>query len=77
MTDQERAELRREDPCYNVVRFYFNRPGRRRVIRVRVTLAEAQAHCADPETSSSTCKGSAGRARTRRIGPWFDGYEQR
>lgn len=63
--------------CYNVVRFYFNRPGRRRIIRERVTLAEAQAHCQNPNTSSSTCTDRAGKARTRRIGRWFDGYEMR
>jgi hypothetical protein len=35
---------------------------------------EAQTHCSDPETSSSTCKNSVGRRRTRQRGPWFDGY---
>lgn len=60
---------------YRVVRFYHQ--GRRRVIIARCTLAEAQAHCADPETSSSTCTSKASRAITRRNGPWFDGYESR
>lgn len=59
---------------YRVVRFYFNRPGYRRTILSGLTEAEAQAHCNDPETSSSTAKGSAARTRTRRMGPWFDGY---
>jgi hypothetical protein len=63
------------DRGYNVVRMYFR--GGKRIIRKRVTLAEAKAHCADPETSSSTCQGAAGRRRTREMGPWFDGYEAR
>lgn len=61
---------------YNVVRRYFNSNVRARVIKRGVTLAEAQAHCQDPETSSSTCTSKAGKARTKRYGPWFDGYEQ-
>jgi hypothetical protein len=62
---------------YKVVRFYQNRPGQRRTIIARCTLAEAQAHCRDPETSSSTCHSATGKARTRRNGAWFDGYEAR
>lgn len=62
---------------YNVVRFYRDAGIRRRVILERLTLAEAQAHCNDPETSSSTATGKVARARTRRCGAWFDGYEER
>jgi len=65
----------REERIYRVIRFYFNRPGYRRTILDRLTLAEAQAHCNDPETSSSTCTSAAGKARTRRLGPWFDGWD--
>lgn len=61
---------------YKVIRFYFNRPGQRRTILTGLTEEQAQRHCSDPETSSSTCKGSAGKRRTRRMGPWFDGYEE-
>lgn len=70
--DAWRAENERN---YNIVRFYFR--GGRRTIQQRVTLREAQAHCSDPETSSSTCTSATGRARTRRLGKWFDGYESR
>lgn len=65
-------------PVFNIVRFYRDHPTiRRRIIQERVTLAEAQAHCQDPETSSSTATSKTARARTRRVGAWFDGYEHR
>jgi hypothetical protein len=53
---------------YKIVRFYLN--GGKRTLRRGLTLAQAQAHCRNPETSSRTAK----RARSRRAGPWFDGY---
>ncbi len=57
---------------YKIVRMYFQ--GGSRVIKRGLTLEEAQKHCSDPETSSSTCTTAVGKARTRRMGPWFDGY---
>ena len=66
-----------EQRTYKVSRVYFNRPGYHRLIKDRLTLAEAQAHCNDPETSSSTAKGAAARRRTRDLGPWFDCYTER
>jgi len=64
---------------YDVIRFYREHPSgiRRRRILERVTLEEAQRHCSDPETSSSTATGREARRRTRRVGAWFDGYEER
>lgn len=59
---------------YKIVRMYFRRP--RRTIMTGLTLQEAQQHCSNPETSSSTATSSAARARTRRMGAWFDGYEK-
>ena len=59
---------------YKIVRIYQN-ANRRRTIATGLTLDQAQAHCDDPETSSSTCNKASGRARTRKYGPWFDGYE--
>lgn len=59
---------------YTILRFYFQ--GRPRVLRKGLSLEEAQRHCQDPETSSSTCKKWVNRQRTRRYGPWFDGYTQ-
>ncbi len=61
---------------YKVIRFYFNKPGRRRTIESGLTLEQAQAHCQDPETSSSTCTTAAGKRRTKTMGRWFDGYEE-
>lgn len=61
---------------YRVVRFYESAAIRRRIIATGLTLDEAQAHCQDPETSSSTATGKVAKARTRRLGRWFDGYEE-
>lgn len=61
---------------YEIVRHYFDASINKRVIKRGLTLAEAQAHCNDPETSSSTCTNPVGKRRTRRIGPWFDGYRR-
>jgi len=62
------------EPRYKIVRHYFQ-GNRKRTVDRGLTLAQAQRHCRDPETSSRTCLGGAGRARTRKCGPWFDGYE--
>ncbi len=67
---------REDDIVYNIIRFYREASIRRRVIDTGLTLAEAQAHCNNPETSSSTCTSRVGKARTRRVGAWFDGYER-
>jgi hypothetical protein len=59
---------------YKIIRMYFR--GGKRVIDRGLTLEQAQAHCNDPETSSSTCTKSAGKRRTKLRGPWFDGYDK-
>jgi hypothetical protein len=61
---------------YKIVRHYKDAWPNKRIIKRGLTLAEAQAHCQDPETSSSTATGKVARARTRRLGMWFDGYEE-
>jgi hypothetical protein len=61
---------------YKIVRFYREASIRRRIIETGLTLEEAQEHCNDPETSSSTCTGKVGRERTKRVGDWFDGFEK-
>lgn len=60
--------------AYKIQRVYFNKPGHKRTIAEGLTLEEAQAHCRDPETSSSTCTSAAGKRRTLEHGPWFDSY---
>lgn len=61
---------------YRIRRFFMNRRSRRVPNLSGLTLEQARAHCADPETSSKTCTKSTGKARTRMYGPWFDGYEE-
>lgn len=61
---------------YRIIRFYRDRHPNKRTIARGLTLEEAQAHCKDPETSSSTARSKVARARTRRVGAWFDGYEE-
>ncbi len=62
--------------AYKIVRGYLDSNIPKRTIRTGLTLEEAQAHCHDPETSSRTCTKTEGKARTRKYGPWFDGYEE-
>jgi hypothetical protein len=60
---------------YKIVRMFQS--GRKaRVIKSGLTLDEAQAHCNDPETSSSTCTGANRKRTTQLYGAWFDGYER-
>lgn len=61
---------------YKIIRSYQRDDQPKRVIKRGLTLEEAQAHCRDPETSSSTCTSSEGRRRTEERGPWFDGYDE-
>lgn len=39
-----------------------------------LTLEEAQDHCNDPETSSSTATTTEATERSAQRGPWFDCY---
>ena len=59
---------------YKIVRRYFM--GGKRVIKRGLTLEQAQAHCRNPETSSSTATSSNARKITKRMGQWFDGFER-
>lgn len=61
---------------YNIVRHYFRAQPNKRIIERGLTLAEAKAHCASPEASSKTCTTPAKKAITRRMGPWFDGFDE-
>lgn len=61
---------------YRIVRMFQDPDRRRIVLQHGLTLEEAQAHCKDPETSSSTATSRSAQDRTERYGPWFDGYEE-
>jgi hypothetical protein len=60
---------------YKIVRSYRSTYSKR-IVQSGLTLKEAQAHCSNPETSSSTCRSARGKARTKQLGAWFDGYEE-
>jgi len=64
-----------EQSRYRIVRMFQGRPSSRRGLPSELTLAQAQAHCRDLNTSSSTAWTTSALARTKRYGPWFDGYE--
>ena len=59
---------------YKIIRFYYGKS--HRIIKRGLTLEQAQTHCQDKETSSSTCTLYAGRKRTQTLGKWFDGYDR-
>ena len=59
---------------YKIIRFYQDPDRESQVVMTGLTREEAQAHCHDPETSSSTATGSVARHRTEKLGPWFDGW---
>lgn len=61
---------------YKIVRHYFKGTPNHRTIKNGLTLEQAQEHCRDKETSSTTCTTSAGKLRTRQYGMWFDGYTE-
>lgn len=60
---------------YQITR-HFQRDWQSETILTDLTLEEAQEHCSDPETSSSTCEEEDGLALTRERGNWFDGYTE-
>jgi hypothetical protein len=58
---------------YKIVRGFFK--GGSKTMCTGLTLEEAQQHCKDPETSSSTATSAKAKRLTAARGPWFDGYE--
>jgi hypothetical protein len=61
---------------YKIIRFHANSYDLNYQVTEGLTLAEAQAHCADPETSSTTATAPEAVAYTAAHGPWFDGYRE-
>ncbi len=66
--ESERTEM------YKIVRNYHK--GGKRTIKANVSLAEAQAHCQNPESSSYTCNSAASKRITKAKGVWFDSYDE-
>lgn len=62
-------------PRYTVTLRFRDRDTTRTVAR-GLTLAAAQAMCADESASSSTCTCPTGAARTARYGPWMYTYDE-
>ena len=60
---------------YKIIRFYQGDTNSRTVLS-GLTLEEAQEHCSDPETSSKTATKKQAIQRTKRQGPWFEGYKE-
>jgi len=61
---------------YAIRRMFFDENIATETIKTGLSLEEAQAHCQDPETSSTTAKSPAAVALTATAGPWFDGYDE-
>lgn len=61
---------------YKINRFYQSDDVDTETVETGLTLEQAQRHCQDPETSSSTGTGPTAVALTARYGPWFDGYTE-
>ena len=59
--------------AYKIVRIYRDRDTRTTIAK-GLTLEQAQAHCSDINTSSSTAYTTSALKRTKRYGPWFDFY---
>lgn len=59
---------------YAIIRFFGNNPSK--VIKRGLTLEEAKDHCKNPETSSRTATSATAKARTKRMGAWFDGFRE-
>lgn len=57
---------------YKIIRFYSN--GNKDVTQRGLTLDQAQAHCRDPETASSTATYPDGADWGLPVPDWFDGY---
>lgn len=61
---------------YKIIRFYSDPKIPKRTTQTGLTLEQAQRHCSDPESSSVTCTNKTGKARTRKLGQWFDGFTE-
>jgi hypothetical protein len=67
--------MREIEKTYKIVRI-FKDSERKITITKGLTEKEAQDWCKNPETSSTTAIKPDAKFRTRKYGPWFDGYEE-
>lgn len=58
---------------YKIVRFFLGSYPKE-TLQTGLTLAEAEAHCKNLDTSSRTCTSPEGKKLTEERGEWFDGY---
>lgn len=65
-----------EEKTYKIRRFHFRDSEPTVTLKRGLTLEEAQEHCSDPETSSSTCTRSDAVMYFEEHGPFFDGYDE-
>jgi len=59
---------------YKVVRRFSNN-GRKYTVHRGLTEQEAQEICRNPESSWKTATSKTAKQRTKKYGPWFDGYD--
>lgn len=65
-----------DEPTYLVMRIFQKGSIPNQIIKTGLTKAQAQAHCRNKETSSTTCTLPENVARTKKYGHWFDGFNQ-
>lgn len=60
--------------AYKIVRFYERREQQDVRGMSGLSLERAQEHCSDPQSSWKTATGYKARSRTKKYGPWFEGF---
>lgn len=58
---------------YRIMRYFFEGHCPQ-IVHTGLTLDEAQEHCNNPETDSTTCTSATARQLAVKRGRWFDGY---
>jgi hypothetical protein len=61
---------------YKVVRYFADESKPNETVLDGLTLDEAKEYLGNPETSSKTATGPVAKARTRKHGPWFEGFTE-
>ncbi len=62
---------------YKIFRMYANGvSGEETVLKEKQSLVQAENHCKDPESCSSTCVDPVNIEHTKTHGHWVDGYAE-